>query len=74
MKTLRECVQEALLHHAYGVKAGAGIVHGLLKFFEENLGVATIGNPDFFLEEFETLSIADTRRIREIYAGKAFIP
>jgi hypothetical protein len=61
------------LHHAYGIAGDVGIVAAdLVEFFSKNLGVATIGNPDFFHETFEMLTIDDARRIQDIHASKAF--
>jgi DNA polymerase III delta prime subunit len=65
--------QNLNLHHAYGIAGDVGIVAAdLVEFFPKNLGVATIGNPDFFHETFEMLTIDDARRIQDIHAAKAF--
>jgi hypothetical protein len=60
------------LHHAYGVMRSADSVAGLLDFFREKLQVAVVANPDFFHEKFETLTIDDSRRIKDIALAKRF--
>jgi DNA polymerase III delta prime subunit len=61
------------IHHAYGIVGDTDtVVFELKEIFTKNLGVAAVGNPDFFHEKFETLTIEDARRIQDIHASKAF--
>ena len=61
------------LRHAYGIAGDVNVaVSELKEMISKNLGVATVGNPDFFCETFETLTIEDARRIQDIHASKPF--
>jgi DNA polymerase III gamma/tau subunit len=65
--------QSEKLHHAYCIVGERGSVSGeLLEFFEKDLKVKTIGNPDFWRGEFDSLAILDAREIREMQGMKAF--
>ncbi len=60
-------------HHAYAIEGGAGKVSVLKKNIADIFGFSILpSNPDFFHEKFETLTIEDSRRIREIHSSKAF--
>jgi len=64
------------LHHAYGIlrqhENQIDSAARLLGFFKNELNVAIKGNPDFFHEKFETLTIDDSRRIKEFAFAKRF--
>lgn len=61
------------LHHAYGLCGNMDeIVASLLKSITDDFKIIIIGNPDFFHEKFETLTIDDSRRIKEIALGRQF--
>ena len=60
------------LHHAYGIVRNTDTVASLLTFFEAELKLAVTGNPDFFHGKFETLTIDDSRRIKDVALAKKF--
>ncbi|MEI6057846.1 MAG: hypothetical protein WCQ60_02640 [bacterium] len=60
------------LHHAYGIVRSETTVTDLLAFFERELKLAVTGNPDFFHGKFETLTIDDSRRIKDFAQAKKF--
>ncbi|MDD5068222.1 MAG: hypothetical protein PHS53_04220 [Candidatus Pacebacteria bacterium] len=61
------------LHHAYCIVGEREeVTSELLEFFERQLKVKTIGNPDFWRGEFDSLSIDDARQIAEIQSKKAY--
>ncbi len=54
------------LHHAYCIQGEREAVFSkLCIFFEEELKIATRGNPDFWHGQFETLSIEEGRNLKE---------
>lgn len=61
------------IHHAYGFAGNVDdIVAELLQTILKDIGIITVGNPDFFRGKYETLTIDDARKIKEIHAKKAF--
>ena len=63
----------AHLHHAYGIIGDAKeVVPTLLAYIKADFGLEPQGNPDFIYEKIESLTIDDSRRIKEIHAIKPF--
>ncbi|MBI5817112.1 MAG: hypothetical protein HZB09_01665 [Candidatus Yonathbacteria bacterium] len=61
------------LHHAYLIEGeGEVILSELIEFFEQSLGVAVKGNPDFLHLTFNSFGIDEGRRLKEMQTGKAF--
>ncbi len=61
------------LHHAYLIVSHKidETAEKLKEFFEEILGLRVSGNPDFFHQKFQTLSIDDARAISENESRKS---
>ncbi len=59
-----------LAHHAYCL-VGARIEH-VLHSLEHTHNIQTKANPDFFHEKYETLTIDESRKIKEIHSSKSF--
>ena len=62
---------KTLSHHSYCLVGFSS--EDLLNFLEKEHKFLTKGNPDFFYEKYETLSIDESRRIKEIHSSKSFI-
>ena len=61
------------LTHGYALAGNADALRSeLFNFFENDLKIVLSGNPDFFHEKFETLTIEDARRIKTIHGEKSF--
>ncbi len=60
------------LHHAYGILRTSDTVATILVFISEKMGVPIIGNPDFFHGKFETMTIDDSRAIKETALSRRF--
>lgn len=61
------------LHHAYFlVGEKDGLFSELLLFLENNVGIKTHGNPDFWFGKFDNLTIAEAREISESSLKKDF--
>lgn len=58
------------LHHAYGILGNRN--SKLPLFLAKKLKISIAGNPDFFHERFETLTIDDSRRIKEFAVSRKF--
>jgi DNA polymerase III delta prime subunit len=59
------------IHHAYLLEGESEEIRtGLIDFIHKHFKLATIGNPDFWHERFETFSIDDARTIREAQANR----
>jgi DNA polymerase III delta prime subunit len=61
-----------LSHHAYFIHHKQGIVDRLKDFLHKKFKIQQKQNPDFFHENYITLSIEQSRRIKEIHTGKSF--
>jgi len=62
-----------VLHHAYLISGTAGdVVPVLTTLISRELGIATAGNPDFWIGEFETFGIDDSRAIKELACRRPF--
>ena len=61
---------QTLAHHAYCL-VGAKIEH-ILHTLEHTHNIQTKANPDFFHEKYETLTIDESRKIKEIHSSKSF--
>lgn len=58
--------QTGQLHHAYLVPGDISANQPLITaFIEEVLGAPTVGNPDYYARMFETLSVDETRELKE---------
>lgn len=61
------------LHHAYFIEGNAAsVVPELFGLIESKLGIALVGNPDFWHLRLDVLTIDDARRLRERQADMAF--
>jgi DNA polymerase III delta prime subunit len=60
------------LHHAYLMEGEATSVREkLFEFIQKHLGVEVKGNPDFWFEHYDSLTIDDARKLREAQANKS---
>ncbi len=61
------------LHHAYLLEGEKEIVfQELLDFLDKKLNYSTKGNPDFWVGDFDSLGIDDSRAIKSFQSNKAF--
>ncbi|MEK7567798.1 MAG: hypothetical protein AAB513_02670 [Patescibacteria group bacterium] len=58
--------------HAYLILGNKSSVTALNKFLEKEWGFKISGNPDYYFFEYETLSIDDARKIKNIASTKPF--
>jgi len=75
MEPLQQLLNSAdnLAHHAYAfVAQGKGLTKKLLSFLKEKLGVEHRGNPDVFVQSYETLTIDDARGLKDSHATRPF--
>ena len=64
--------QTGNLHHAYIIEGEReSIYERLLKFIEKKLDYEIHANPDFFHEQYDSFSIDDARKLREMQNTKA---
>ncbi|HEY4499151.1 MAG TPA: hypothetical protein VJH94_03760 [Candidatus Paceibacterota bacterium] len=62
-----------LLHHAYGIAGERNeALRRLFAFLEKTLSYEVRANPDFSVNQYNTLTIDDSRRIKEMEGKKAF--
>jgi DNA polymerase III delta prime subunit len=62
------------LHHAYLLEGEKAIIRQkLFEFIEKDLKHPVQGNPDFWHETFQTFSIDDARRLRDMQALKPIV-
>lgn len=62
------------LHHAFCFEGQKqNILISLRKFLEDDLKFGTIGNPDFYHGDFDTLGIDEGRMIKEMQNNKAIV-
>lgn len=62
------------LHHAFCFEGQKEyLLINLRKFLEDDLKFSTIGNPDFFHGDFDTLGIDEGRMIKEMQNNKAIV-
>jgi DNA polymerase III delta prime subunit len=68
MKILKDTFENTgNIHHAYIIEGERDIVRAeLLDFLNTSFKHPTQGNPDFWHEQFETFSVDDARRLREM--------
>ena len=63
-------ISPTALHHTYIISGDRSrTLSKLLVFIEKKLSVATKGNPDFWLKEYETLTIDDAREIGRLQSN-----
>lgn len=61
------------LHHAYGISGDKdAVLSAVYLFLEKDLNVKTKGNPDFWMGEYETFGIDESRKISELHSTKPF--
>src|SRR3989344_4326218 len=62
------------LHHAYGLSGPREeVLADVLQFAETALKLPYRGNPDVFVWQCDTLTVDDSRRIKELQSRKAFV-
>ena len=65
-----------LSHHAYGIVGSTDARSDVISFLEGNppagVGVVVRGNPDFFMQKYEVLTIDDARALKELHATRPF--
>ena len=62
------------LHHVYLIEGDSHILFDKIAvFLNENLGFETKANPDFWNENYDSLGINETRKIKEVQSRKALI-
>jgi DNA polymerase III delta prime subunit len=62
-----------LNHHAYFVHSFKDSINNLKEHLKDKFGIEHSQNPDFFHEKYESLSIDESRRIKESHLSKGFI-
>lgn len=60
-------------HHAYFIHSFENAVEKVKDFLKKKFGFEHKQNPDFFHEKYETLSIDESRKIKELHASKSFL-
>jgi len=66
-------INKESLHHAYCLEGEKQKLLGeTLNFLQNFLGLKIQGNPDLWMEDFDTLGIDDSRRISDMQSNKAF--
>lgn len=73
METLKSNYKkDKFLHHAYFLEGERGFVlPALKKFFEQELGLKTKGNPDVIFLEYDTFGIDDGRFLKSFESQKS---
>jgi len=62
------------LHHAYLLEGEKeNTFQALLDFLDKDLNFSTVANPDFWLGDFDSLGIDDSREIKSFQSRKAFV-
>jgi DNA polymerase III delta prime subunit len=61
-----------LSHHAYTIVGGANVRLALVSFLEREHDIRTRGNPDFFMQKYEVLTIGDARALKLAHATRPF--
>lgn len=61
-----------LEHHAYFLHSIEHAFQKLADFLNKEHHIVHKGNPDFYYQKFETLSIDDSRNIKELHSSKSF--
>ncbi len=61
-----------LSHHAYFIHHKSGVIERLKDFLFDKFNIQHKQNPDFFHETYISLSIDDSRKIKEIHSSKSF--
>lgn len=60
------------LHHAYLIEGERQAVFAkLTRFLKNEIGIANIGNPDFWYSEFEKFGIDDGRRLKDLQSKRS---
>lgn len=62
-----------LSHHAYFIHHNEGVAYRLKDFLFKKFKIQQKQNPDFFHEVFITLSIDNSRKLKELHTGRSFI-
>jgi|ERR1035437_912874 site-specific DNA-cytosine methylase len=62
----------SLSHHAYGIVSDISLRLDIISFLEGEHGVVQHGNPDFFMQKYEVLTIDDARALKELHATRPF--
>ncbi|MCR4334206.1 MAG: hypothetical protein NUV47_00515 [Patescibacteria group bacterium] len=61
------------LHHAYCIEGNRDdILKELHRFLEEDFQIKLFGNPDLWVRQYDTLTIDDSREIKEFHLSKSF--
>ncbi|MEK9184892.1 MAG: hypothetical protein AAB866_01860 [Patescibacteria group bacterium] len=61
------------LHHAYCIEGKREeVLLELYKFLEKDFKIKLLGNPDLWVRQYDTLTIDDSREIKEFHLCKSF--
>ncbi len=63
----------SLEHHAYFLHSIEETFIKLKDYLKEKFNISQSQNPDFFHEKYDTLTIDESRKIREIHEAKSFL-
>ncbi len=63
---------DSLTHQAYFLHSIENAFQKLADFLNKEHHIIHKGNPDFYYEKFEVLSIDDSRNIKELHSSKSF--
>jgi hypothetical protein len=61
-----------LSHHAYALVGSTDARSDIISFLQGEHGVVPRGNPDFFMQKYEVLTIDDARALKELHATRPF--
>lgn len=65
--------EDSIAHHAYLIEGNReGILGELFAAIEKHFGIVREANPDFSYDEFDSFSIDDGRRLKEMQSKRAF--
>ena len=73
MDFLKNYKRDGILHHAYLLLGDRKILlPSLFRFIENDVGIATSGNPDFWQAHFDIFGIDEARTLKEMQNRKSF--
>ena len=72
MKSLADSYKKGALHHAYAIEGDKKtIISEIYNFLENNMGIQTKANPDFYFNDFENFGIDYGRELQNQASRKA---
>lgn len=66
-------VESGFFHHVFLLEGDReSVKSSLVAFLEEEFAIASVGNPDFRIEDFETFGIDESRTLKMVQLRRAF--